>query len=398
MFPGYYRPTENEFIDLWDNCTFILDANVLLNLYRYSIDTSSELIAILEKVSDRLWIPYQVAYEYQEDRLSVIYKQIDAYGEIKTIIEDNKNKLTSKLNNYLKHPLINTDNIIEQLNSFSSLITKEIEEREGQHPNLTGEDTLRERVTSLFQNRVGQKYDDNRMKEIFSEGLKRYERNIPPGYMDAKTKQGDEKFGDLILWYQIIDKAKESNKPVIFVTDDTKEDWWWKFNRITIGPKPELIQEIRSLAGIPFYMYRSDQFMEYARQYLQEHVGQEAIDEIREIRNKDDEVKIKINIIESELKSISKSIKKYKNEYKLYKSDLNDITVQISNYMDRYNNEKSFNEQDLISDKILSLSIEEDNLKNKLVSLQKEINVLNQKELELLLDSMTLGDEGIKLT
>ena len=38
-FPGYYRPTEAEFRRLWDKCIFVLDANVLLNLYRYSEET-----------------------------------------------------------------------------------------------------------------------------------------------------------------------------------------------------------------------------------------------------------------------------------------------------------------------------------------------------------------------
>ena len=41
-FPGYYRPTENEFAEMWESCLFVLDANVLLNLYRYSVDTREE--------------------------------------------------------------------------------------------------------------------------------------------------------------------------------------------------------------------------------------------------------------------------------------------------------------------------------------------------------------------
>ena len=32
---GFYRPSEDEFKEIWDKATFVLDANVLLNLYRY---------------------------------------------------------------------------------------------------------------------------------------------------------------------------------------------------------------------------------------------------------------------------------------------------------------------------------------------------------------------------
>ena len=39
-----------------------------------------------------------------------------------------------------------------------------------------------------------------------------------------------KKYGDLILWYQIIDKAKESKKPIILISGDVKEDWWLEKN------------------------------------------------------------------------------------------------------------------------------------------------------------------------
>jgi len=46
-FPGYYRPTEEEFSEHWKNCFFVFDANVLLNLYRYTPATSEPLLTIL---------------------------------------------------------------------------------------------------------------------------------------------------------------------------------------------------------------------------------------------------------------------------------------------------------------------------------------------------------------
>lgn len=43
MFPGHFRPNEEDFQALWADCMFAVDANVLLNLYRYSPDTRAAL-------------------------------------------------------------------------------------------------------------------------------------------------------------------------------------------------------------------------------------------------------------------------------------------------------------------------------------------------------------------
>jgi hypothetical protein len=42
LFPGFYQPIEKEFQSLWKNCIFILDANVLLNLYRYPSEAKND--------------------------------------------------------------------------------------------------------------------------------------------------------------------------------------------------------------------------------------------------------------------------------------------------------------------------------------------------------------------
>jgi PIN like domain len=93
----------------------------------------------------------------------------------------------------------------------------------------------------------------------------------------------------LTLWYQVIDKATAEKSPIIIVTDDVKEDWWWRHEGKIVGPKPELVEEIVAKANVQFYMYRSDQFIEQARQFLSQQVDQGTIDEIREITERDEE-------------------------------------------------------------------------------------------------------------
>lgn len=64
--------------------------------------------------------------------------------------------------------------------------------------------------------------------KICQEVKNRYYKKIPPGFKDAKNKDGIDKYNDLIIWKEVLRYCKNNDKNVIFVTDDVKEDWWEK--------------------------------------------------------------------------------------------------------------------------------------------------------------------------
>ncbi len=70
--------------------------------------------------------------------------------------------------------------------------------------------------------------NDEKIAEVCSTGAVRYDRKVPPGYKDVNKPEPD-RYGDLILWLQILDKAEADKTAVIFVGDDQKEDWWREF-------------------------------------------------------------------------------------------------------------------------------------------------------------------------
>lgn len=192
-FPGYYRPTEEEFSELWGTCLFVPDANVLLNLYRYTPETSDEFLSILRQLADRLWIPHQVGLEYQKRRFDVIARQIDAYHQVKERLEEARKELEGKLNAFQKHPFIVPNRILESIGTVFSQIQQELEEYEGQHPDFLDDDSIRDTLTLLLHGKVGPSYPEERLNEIYREGKDRYEAKIPPGYMDsAKTSSLDK--------------------------------------------------------------------------------------------------------------------------------------------------------------------------------------------------------------
>jgi PIN like domain len=285
VFASYYRPTEKEFSVLWEKCLFVLDANVLLNLYRYTSSTNQELINILTQISTRLWMPYQAALEYQERRLEVIAEQVEAYDSIQKLVDGSQNDLESKLKSYTRHPFVNIDGLISELNGVFAKFKIDVGKHKQKHPDLLNTDHLRETVTKLLDGKVGQSYPVERLEEIKKTAKIRYENEMPPGFKD--TKKGEPRqYNDLVIWFQVIDKAKEVKKPIIFITDDRKEDWWLKFKGKTIGPRPELIAEMTSEADVSFYMYQPDQFMKYARKHLKRQVKEDAIKEVQDVRRR----------------------------------------------------------------------------------------------------------------
>jgi len=289
IFPGYYRPTEEEFSNLWEFCLFVLDANVLLNLYRYSQYTSNELIKILKKISNRLWIPHQAALEYQENRLKTIVTQFKVYDELEKLVEESKQKLKNKLDSLSnRHPYIDPKELLNVMQKACEDIKEILKNLKEKHPDLIKYDTLRDVIDDLLKNKIGKSYSQKKLSVIYDMGERRYEQKIPPGYMD-NYKEGAKRYGDIVLWFQIIDKARRTKKPIILITDDRKEDWWRRFENKTIGPRPELVHEILSKTGVSFYLYQADPFMDNAQKFLNQKVDKKAIDEVRGIRERDEE-------------------------------------------------------------------------------------------------------------
>jgi hypothetical protein len=136
-------------------------------------------------------------------------------------------------------------------------------------------------LAQLFENKVGDSFDDQELECIRDEGRNRYKNAIPPGYKDEK-KADNQKFGDLILWKEILQKSKTEKKPIIFVTSDIKEDWFLKVSGMIVGPLPELTEEFIKETDCQFYSYPLDQFLTIASQRGLLEIHEDAIEEIEE--------------------------------------------------------------------------------------------------------------------
>jgi len=269
LFPEYYELSNSEYSELWKDCIFTFDTNVLLDLYRTTIEASEDFFKLLKKISDRIWLSNRVAEEYLRNRQEEIVNQENAYKLLKI----------TKYKDELKKVLHFKDNLDDIENLFIN-IEKKINEDLNKFKESNISNKVSSNIDSLFKGKIGNPYDKERYSEILSDGKERYENKIPPGYSDHK-KQGNDKYGDLIIWNQIIDHAKSEDKPIIFITNEKKEDWWTIINSEKKGPRRELRKEFYEKTNKQFYVYRSDMFMKYANTYLNLRVKESSIKDVR---------------------------------------------------------------------------------------------------------------------
>lgn len=258
FFEFDYSMDESTLKEIWQssNTIFVVDTNVLLNLYSYQENTRNTIFESLEKIEDRLWSPHQIMLEYNKNRNEIIYQSrkdfesisnhlsnfINAHKcmstELKTFDNNYGKKypeLRELFNNFEKESSQCSKDFIENLKQKSTEISNKIDELTKQTVSLKGKDTIREKLATFYTDeKIGQPYTNEEIEKIYEEGNQRYTDLIPPGYKDSDKNEKyyyrgtfyQSKFGDLVLYKQILKHCKENSiTNVVFITEDNKEDW-----------------------------------------------------------------------------------------------------------------------------------------------------------------------------
>lgn len=306
LFKGYYRPNDEEFKKMWDEGTFVFDTNVLLNLYRYKKETRDAILEILDRIQDRVWIPYQVGLEFHRGRLGVIAKQNDVLKDFKDSITasiENINSKYKELQLDKRHTDIMAEPILKQFEELSKTVIEDLDKIEQKKlSNCMDDDEILIKVTKLFEDKVGDLPENQKwLDDIFKEGDERAKNNIPPSFKDITKAKKDEKegygynglfykagYGDFILWKQLLDYAKVKNKKYIaLITDDNKDDWMLTVKGKTISARPELITEICNQSGVEiFHIYNTESFLMNSKTKLNSPLSEEIIKDVGKVNNK----------------------------------------------------------------------------------------------------------------
>jgi hypothetical protein len=259
LFPGWIPPDEEILDRYWSEATFAVDTSVLLDLYRFSEEAREGLLKALRSFEERLWIPHQVALEFHRNRLAVLLDQREAENNLLRELDQIRLDLDKQLSQLLRGagrrdlaPLRDAIN-----GGFDSLREK-LREAEKEHTKGLGEsirdDPIYEEIVELCTNRVGEPFDEKRQAAVVKNAEERFRLKTPPGYLDD-GKDEDVKYGDVILWHQLCERASETQRPVVLIADDQKADWVWEVRGKTIGPRPELVAELNEKAAVGFHLY-----------------------------------------------------------------------------------------------------------------------------------------------
>jgi len=323
-FSCFYHPTENtELKNIWEDpeTVFIFDTNVLLSLYSFQPEGRQDFFKILSKIESRIWIPFHVGLEFQKNRLNVIKKRRDSFNDLNKKIDKlidtikfDKKPFTTISNDFslkknyesiqekLDITLTEINKLFKELENNLKLHLQEIKDEvkalDKDRIYINSDDFIREEIDKLFDDkRVGSNTFDTQEKldNLYKEGEKRYANGVPPGYKDISKKEEEfffdglnykRKFGDLIIFKQIIEFSKERNvKNIIFVSEDVKEDWRiieeFEGTKI-LGARSELKREIYKEASVEnFLIYQIEEFMKKTDQYLNINIKEDTLKNIK---------------------------------------------------------------------------------------------------------------------
>jgi rRNA-processing protein FCF1 len=263
--------------EIKNDCLFILDTNVLLFPYKTSTQSLKDLEVIYSRLinNNRLLIPARVIREFGNNRgknLAEIYKRLKQK-------ENSMDKIETKIDFY---PILEKEKEYVQLQK----VEKDLKELVGKSreairnlqfkvSNYNWNDPVSELYKKLFTGSIikeVQKTQDDLIDDLNF----RIEHKIAPGYNDSS--KSDKGIGDLIIWQTILEIGKDLKKNIIFVTDDSKNDWFYIEEKKTIYPKFELFDEFRRYTQNTIHIVDITTFLEL------QNASEETIKEV--IQNK----------------------------------------------------------------------------------------------------------------
>lgn len=264
------------------NYVVVLDANILLKIYRSSPDYAEYALKCLMAIKDYVRIPFNVYWEYEKhrkDEYSKKVKSIENSAETcYQLITSMKNKIKGQCEELAKNGYPDIDELINSLSEKVDELETNFYSYFKEHQNLDflnnwDEDKVQNLMSSFIKM---PEPSASFLYKLCHEGEYRYKKKTPPGYKDDK-KDGVSKYGDLIVWVETYQYAVLNNQNIIFVTDDVKEDWWEKLDDGKILFRKELVKEFshktkirkdtsESLKLIPLIGY--DMYQAIAREFM----------------------------------------------------------------------------------------------------------------------------------
>lgn len=234
-----------------------IDANVLLNLYRYNAQTTDDLLALFEKLGDRLVLPHQAIREFHRNRLSAIGNPEGASQDVRTALQKSQRSTLDAMNRWGKQVALDDATLRRLLEEVEVVFGDLLRAVEATGParvrpnTAAADDRVLARLTVLLEGKVLPRPSGEEWAQLVAEGRERVASQRPPGYLDADKGDtlAEGPAGDFLVYRQAVDEAIRRGLDLVIVTGDEKDDWWWKHRSVVIGPRSEMVEEFFHLSG-----------------------------------------------------------------------------------------------------------------------------------------------------
>lgn len=277
-FPAYYRIHKEDILAKFDDCVFMFDTSALLDVFRLKKELSEKVFDVIKHYQTQIKIPYHVAEEYNRRIHDVLREQLK-------YIMDSRNSFNAFVKTFdakrsMPYISASTKKLLDKLRAQ---IEQEYSEQEAFIKTQLIHGEYQNRMADLLDGKVLNPFTIDEIAEITKEGETRYSNKMPPGFKDAA--KGDNRYGDLINWKEILRFAKGSHKNVLFIANDEKEDWVCKENGMTIGPLYDLLKEFYSEMGDNehfFHIYTLDRFLSLVNEKDAAIVSTDVVQEVKD--------------------------------------------------------------------------------------------------------------------
>ncbi|WP_143686929.1 PIN-like domain-containing protein [Streptomyces sp. TLI_171] len=285
-FPAYHPKGTPELSSLIQSGLIALDANVLLDLYRYIPQARDELVAALRKLGDRLWVPHRAGLEFHERRFNAIANQQRSFDDATAALNQAKIQAVKALEQLQATCSIRAEDTMQWIETLEEAFLGVDGSIQNQRQHLdidpdsaiTGDHVLTE-IDELLNGKVGPPLESEALSKLRIEAPDRFEKKIPPGFEDS-GKPNDLALGDLIMWEQLLLEAAGRRLPVLLVSREQKPDWVRRRNEHVLGPHPLLVEEMRDRAGVAFHLIHPGDFLRHAKEALRVVVSPSTVEAV----------------------------------------------------------------------------------------------------------------------
>ncbi len=272
-----------------------LDASALLHPYRLSPASRNSWLSLIEQSSatDRLFVPHQSYLEYHRNRMAVVRQQHGTLAELHKALAPLLRDLDAAVDKQRgaseRTGSVAWGDVKEAVATASSGIEKAAEDAKAslvdRHEARDATDEVHRRVSAAIDGRVGPEPTHVELDAAYSIGEARFKKEIPPGFHDSRKDKLRRRrnFGDVINWFQLMDRAREVDRSATFVTEDLKDDWWLLEGRQRVGALPTLRREFGDVVGHPFRLASVSGIMVNAANYGLDPIDDAAVSDAKSL-------------------------------------------------------------------------------------------------------------------